>query len=182
MMSEVLSVNCNITCTILVLLPCSHIYLLFQIVELKANETEQGKALYLLLKLVQSDTSLFSQFVQEDCHKLLLKVLGSQRCVPGHHMLKVLLFLCTFDYIFLLYTICSKFNLSNTLTLSLFFRQFWMHVVINQCCSTNWVLSASFVWLLIQKQLLLTHFYSQPLLVLGGTGKELLWLVKMEVS
>lgn len=68
--------------------PICSIY--FQVVELKANEVEQGKALFLLLKLVQSDTSLFSQFVQEDCHKLLLKVLASQRCIPGHHMLKVL--------------------------------------------------------------------------------------------
>lgn len=66
-----------------------------QVVELKANEVEQGKALYLLLKLIQSDTSLFSQFVQEDCHKLLLKVLASQRCLTGHHLLKVL-FLCNY--------------------------------------------------------------------------------------
>lgn len=70
------------------------LFLFARIVELKANEVEQGKALYLLLKLVQSDTSLFSQFVQDDCHKLLLKVLASQRCLTGHHMLKAVLDAC----------------------------------------------------------------------------------------
>ncbi|XP_034250095.1 lysosomal-trafficking regulator isoform X2 [Thrips palmi] len=70
------------------------LFLFARVVELKANEVEQGKALFLLLKLVQSDTSLFSQFVQEDCHKLLLKVLASQRCIPGHHMLKAVLDAC----------------------------------------------------------------------------------------
>ncbi|KAK3927653.1 Lysosomal-trafficking regulator [Frankliniella fusca] len=70
------------------------LFLFARVVELKANEIEQGKALYLLLKLVQSDSSLFSQFVQEDCHKLLLKVLSSQRCLPGHHMLKAVLDAC----------------------------------------------------------------------------------------
>lgn len=70
------------------------LFLFARVVELKATEVEQGKALFLLLKLVQSDTSLFSQFVQEDCHKLLLKVLASQRCIPGHHMLKAVLDAC----------------------------------------------------------------------------------------
>lgn len=70
------------------------LFLFARVVELKANEIEQGKALYLLLKLVQSDTSLFSQFVQEDCHKLLLKVLASQHCLTGHHMLKAVLDAC----------------------------------------------------------------------------------------
>lgn len=70
------------------------LFLFARVVELRANEIEQGKALYLLLKLVQSDTSLFSQFVQDDCHKLLLKVLASQRCLPGHHMLKAVLDAC----------------------------------------------------------------------------------------
>lgn len=58
-------------------------------VELKASQEHQARALFLLLKLIQSDSELFSQFVSQDCHKLLLKVLQSPRCIAGHHMLKV---------------------------------------------------------------------------------------------
>lgn len=58
-------------------------------VELKASQEDQASTLFLLLKLVQSDSELFSQFVSQDCHKLLLKVLQSPRCIAGHHMLKV---------------------------------------------------------------------------------------------
>jgi hypothetical protein len=59
------------------------------VVELKASQEHQARTLFLLLKLVQSDSELFSQFVNQDCHKLLLKVLQSPRCIAGHHMLKV---------------------------------------------------------------------------------------------
>ena len=58
-------------------------------VELKASQEYQASTLFLLLKLVQSDSELFSQFVNQDCHKLLLKVMQSPRCIAGHHMLKV---------------------------------------------------------------------------------------------
>jgi len=59
------------------------------VVELKASQEYQACTLFLLLKLVQSDSELFSQFVNQDCHKLLLKVMQSPRCIAGHHMLKV---------------------------------------------------------------------------------------------
>jgi hypothetical protein len=60
-----------------------------KVVELKASQEHQASTLFLLLKLVQSDSELFSQFVSQDCHKLLLKVLQSPVCIAGHHMLKV---------------------------------------------------------------------------------------------
>lgn len=70
-----------------------HLFLLLviclQVVELKASQEYQACTLFLLLKLVQSDSELFSQFVNQDCHKLLLKVMQSPRCIAGHHMLKV---------------------------------------------------------------------------------------------
>lgn len=56
---------------------------------MKASQEYQARTLFLLLKLVQSDSELFSQFVNQDCHKLLLKVMQSPRCIAGHHMLKV---------------------------------------------------------------------------------------------
>lgn len=68
---------------------CLHQTYCLKVVELKASQEQQANTLYLLLKLVQSDSELFSQFVSQDCHKLLLKVLQSPRCIAGHHMLKV---------------------------------------------------------------------------------------------
>lgn len=68
---------------------CLHQTSCLKVVELKASQEHQARTLFLLLKLVQSDSELFSQFVSQDCHKLLLKVLQSPRCIAGHHMLKV---------------------------------------------------------------------------------------------
>lgn len=68
---------------------CLHQPSCLKVVELKASQKDQASTLFLLLKLVQSDSELFSQFVSQDCHKLLLKVLQSPRCIAGHHMLKV---------------------------------------------------------------------------------------------
>ncbi|XP_068085277.1 lysosomal-trafficking regulator [Anabrus simplex] len=70
------------------------LFLFARVVELRANQEAQAKALYLLLKLVQADSELFSQFVNQDCHKLLLKVLSSPRCIAGHHILKAVLDTC----------------------------------------------------------------------------------------
>ncbi|GLH06434.1 Neurobeachin [Gryllus bimaculatus] len=70
------------------------LFLLARVVELKASQQAQAKALFLLLKLVQADSELFAQFVSQDCHKLLLKVLSSSRCIAGHHMLKAVLDTC----------------------------------------------------------------------------------------
>ncbi|PNF19171.1 hypothetical protein B7P43_G09596 [Cryptotermes secundus] len=67
------------------------LFLFARVVELKASQEQQANTLYLLLKLVQSDSELFSQFVSQDCHRLLLKVLQSPRCIAGHHMLKVVI-------------------------------------------------------------------------------------------
>jgi hypothetical protein len=68
---------------------CLHQMSCLKVVELKASQEHQARTLFLLLKLVQSDSELFSQFVSQDCHKLLLRVLQSPRCIAGHHMLKV---------------------------------------------------------------------------------------------
>ncbi|XP_069691772.1 lysosomal-trafficking regulator isoform X2 [Periplaneta americana] len=70
------------------------LFLFARVVELKASQELQARALFLLLRLVQSDSELFSQFVSQDCHKLLLKVLQSSRCIAGHHMLKAVLDTC----------------------------------------------------------------------------------------
>nr|CAD7196152.1 unnamed protein product [Timema douglasi] len=65
-----------------------------QVVELRACEEDQARVLYLVLKLIQADSELFSQFVNQGCHKLLLKVLSSPRCTPGLHVLKAVLDSC----------------------------------------------------------------------------------------
>ncbi|GFG30500.1 hypothetical protein Cfor_08123, partial [Coptotermes formosanus] len=70
------------------------LFLFARVVELKASQEYQARTLFLLLKLVQSDSELFSQFVNQDCHKLLLKVMQSPRCIAGHHMLKAVLDTC----------------------------------------------------------------------------------------
>nr|CAD7400993.1 unnamed protein product [Timema cristinae] len=70
------------------------LFLLARVVELRACEEDQARVLYLVLKLIQADSELFSQFVNQGCHKLLLKVLSSSRCTPGLHVLKAVLDSC----------------------------------------------------------------------------------------
>ncbi|XP_063221149.1 lysosomal-trafficking regulator isoform X2 [Bacillus rossius redtenbacheri] len=70
------------------------LFLFARVVELEASQQDQARALFLLLKLVQSDSELFSQFVNQDCYKLLHRVLSSPRCTAGHHVLKAVLDTC----------------------------------------------------------------------------------------
>ncbi|KAF4522717.1 hypothetical protein B566_EDAN012734, partial [Ephemera danica] len=63
-----------------------------RVVELEASDTEQAAALSLLLRLAHADAELFSQLV--DCHKLLLRILESPRCIASPVMLKAVLDAC----------------------------------------------------------------------------------------
>jgi len=58
-------------------------------VELSEPGIVQGKALQLLLKLIQSDCQLYSEFMNYEYYKLLRKVFMSRRCKADVHLLQV---------------------------------------------------------------------------------------------
>ncbi|XP_046387473.1 lysosomal-trafficking regulator isoform X2 [Ischnura elegans] len=67
------------------------LFLFARMVEVGADEESQAKALSLLLDLMHSDGDFYSQFVNDDCAKLIIRVLSSSLCKAGNHVLKVLL-------------------------------------------------------------------------------------------
>ncbi|XP_075225539.1 lysosomal-trafficking regulator mauve isoform X2 [Lycorma delicatula] len=67
------------------------LFLFARVVEMEPNEEIQARALYLLLRIVQNSTEFNSEFVAQQQHKLLTHVMSSDKCRPGHHMLKAIL-------------------------------------------------------------------------------------------
>lgn len=67
------------------------LFLFARIVEMESNEETQARALFLLLKLVQSSAEFNSEFVSQQQHKLLILIISSKKCRPGLHMLKAIL-------------------------------------------------------------------------------------------
>ncbi|XP_071440474.1 lysosomal-trafficking regulator isoform X2 [Hetaerina americana] len=67
------------------------LFLFARTVEVSADEESQAKALFLLLDLVRCDGDFYSQFVNNEFTKLIVRVLSSSLCKAGNHMLKVLL-------------------------------------------------------------------------------------------
>lgn len=57
--------------------------------ELSSDPEEQAKFLFLLLKFVQSDCDLYTQFVENQHHNMLHKIFPVSKCLSGLHILKV---------------------------------------------------------------------------------------------
>ncbi|XP_033229888.1 lysosomal-trafficking regulator isoform X2 [Belonocnema kinseyi] len=67
------------------------LYLFARVVELNSTEVEQALALSIVLNLARSDSILLNQYRSEGAPSLVLRVLESQRCHAGRHMLKAIL-------------------------------------------------------------------------------------------
>ena len=67
------------------------LYLFARVVELNSTEVEQALALSIVLNLARSDSVMLNQYRSEGAPSLLLRVLESQRCHAGRHILKAIL-------------------------------------------------------------------------------------------